>query len=1673
MDETSRENLLDQLAEEFAARYRRGERPSLRDYTDRYPDLAGEIRELFQTLVKVEQIDEIRREAEDRQVESPALSQVGDYRIIREIGRGGMGTVYEAEQVSLGRHVALKVLPRHSSRDGTSLERFRREARTSARLHHTNIVPVFEVGEDGDVRYYAMQFIRGQSLDAVIDGLRKLRGADSTSADRPPGGGGARQPAAGGSIRAGVEVGADVARSLMTGRFDPRPGRLASRAQEADRATSPELSPAPRPPAEGSVVLPGGTQLSNVESRRRAFHRAVADIGRQVASALAYAHARGIVHRDIKPSNLLLDTEGVVWVSDFGLAKAKDDGNLTRTGDVLGTLRYMAPERFRGNGDARCDIYSLGLTLYELLLLRAAFEAEDRIALAQQIQHEEPSRPRVLEPRIPRDLETIILKAVEKNPAHRYATAEEMGEDLRRFLDDETILARRIGTTERSYRWVRRNPVIATLGSLLIVTLLGTTIAATAVARRMSRLAAENERSARQMALLAEQRRLAAAGEHEARLSAQSALERAERDREQAEQNLYITRIGQADSALRLLSPATARGLLDACRPGPGGKDRRGWEWAFLDYWCNPQLRLISLFDPGRSVEHSTHVLAQSPDGELLAVGTVDPSPFLEGEGFEVPVFLVGRTDGEVRKELRGHRGLIDGVAFHPDGRRLATMGYEGSVQVWETDSGRSLVTFRIEKRGRGWWSRHHGLAWSPDGRLLVTTTPGAPAQVWDAETGRETGRLPIDVTSLAFSPDGTRLATGGVWGLEVRTWSGDTARVGEPVFRRSGAVYGLAWSPDGRRLAATQISDPTDVGRSAVALLDASNGEPVFRVTRAGALHAVAFSPTGERLAVGGDGGAIWVLDASHGRERATILTDEARITDMVFRGDSRRLYVAGWSTGGVRVYDPDRDARGWGLTSWIEQLCALSFNPHGSRLLGIEWTQGVMTTVTGPTGAFVAERAIPVTRVPYWPRNDFCFSPDARRLAAPTRNLNSLGVWDTLLGREVAGFGSPELRATAVEFHPDNRIVAFPTYSIPDKNPGVTLWDSVSGKVVRKIEIHTKGIINAMAFSDDGHRFAACVFSVEDGQYVGRVTVWDLANNAELGTKEFPGPQARIRFRPDGAALAVAVLQANVDVLWDIETGATIETPCPRSPYGLAFTRDAKRLAVVGYEGNVQLQDARTGAPVLLLRGFGPPIGNAGFTPLVAVSPDGARVAAFNSAGGTMNLWDAGPRYALLRMPEAGDVSGWLRRARALVDRGEFSDASVSLEHALSIGRDDPTPWIEHALASWQQGEEQAAKDALGRALGALRDDGLRLFELGKLLDESGRTSEAATVLNQARALTQRRLAAAPDDQEAAAILTDLLPHADPSEGWRLLRPGSMTAESGATLALLPDGSIRVGGPPARGEVYTVEAEAGPDPITALRVEALGDQDLPLRGPGRNENGNFYLGAIRLYLVAGQGGSSLEPIRLKRALTAQDSAAQNNSSAIAALDADPATGWSILPWTGRTHRADFVAEALSRARHATRLRVVLSFPEVTPNHGLGRFRLWTTGRVVPLYETALEVIRGAAQGHGLTRLGAAYLSLGEWQRAASVLARAAERPDAPALDGFLLSLALHHQGRASEARAACERALAHYRAGATDGGAAREIALEALTTIRGVRPEKAELTLLDAAFPEAPFGG
>jgi serine/threonine protein kinase len=409
---------VEKLADQFMANYRAGHCPSVDEYVAQFPELAGELRDLLMALVLLEQSgslpDRLNSRANGNRSGSTPPRSIGDFLIVREIGRGGMGVVYEALQQSLGRQVALKVLSLPGLFSESHLERFRREARAAARLQHGHIVPVYDYATHEGTYYYAMQYVSGQSLDHVISRLRHARSTDKHDAKQP------------------------------TDPQTPQPETCATSLSDTEFSTS---------------------------VGRREFYRSVARIGLQAAEALAYAHSEGILHRDIKPSNLLLDAKGNIWITDFGLAKLEGADELTQSGDFVGTLRYTAPERLEGCSDRRSDLYSVGVTLYELLTLQSFLPHKSRAELLRRIVEDAPPAPRRIDSAIPPDLETIVLKAIAKEPAARYQRAEQLAEDLRRWLADRPILARRSTALERFGRWCRRNPLVASLATAVVLLL--------------------------------------------------------------------------------------------------------------------------------------------------------------------------------------------------------------------------------------------------------------------------------------------------------------------------------------------------------------------------------------------------------------------------------------------------------------------------------------------------------------------------------------------------------------------------------------------------------------------------------------------------------------------------------------------------------------------------------------------------------------------------------------------------------------------------------------------------------------------------------------------------------------------------------------------------------------------------------------------------------------------------------------------------------------------------------------------------------------------------------------------------------------------------------------------------------------------------------------------------
>ncbi len=444
MDDLSAESLLGEIAEEYTQQLERGEQPDVEQYASRHPDLAGVIREVLPVLelmrpavaARAAVASEIGETGEER------LQSLGDYQIVREVGRGGMGVVYEAQQQSLRRRVALKVLPFAAVLDPRQLERFKNEAHAAANLHHTNIVPVFSLGCERGVYYYAMQFIEGHPLSTVIQELARLSGrGDPGRGDAPT----AASP---------------VAESIASGHW------------AAPVETWTGSSNIALPADAGSIASGLAPGSAGTHAGDRSFFRAVAHIGIQAAEALQYAHEHGVIHRDVKPSNLLLDVKGHVWVADFGLALMQAHPGLTVPGDLLGTLRYMSPEQALANRvtiDHRTDIYSLGATLYELIALQPAYRGHDRQELLRQIAFEDPRPLRRIDAAIPRELETIIGKAMAKRPDDRYTTSQGIADDLRRYLEDKPILARPPSLLDRAGKWSRRHRAVVISSAVSLV----------------------------------------------------------------------------------------------------------------------------------------------------------------------------------------------------------------------------------------------------------------------------------------------------------------------------------------------------------------------------------------------------------------------------------------------------------------------------------------------------------------------------------------------------------------------------------------------------------------------------------------------------------------------------------------------------------------------------------------------------------------------------------------------------------------------------------------------------------------------------------------------------------------------------------------------------------------------------------------------------------------------------------------------------------------------------------------------------------------------------------------------------------------------------------------------------------------------------------------------------
>jgi serine/threonine protein kinase/WD40 repeat protein len=819
--------------EEYLNALESGGSPDRRQFLAGYPpDVAAALAECLDSL---EMVQTAGVELHPPSPDDPPRT-LGDFRILREVGRGGMGVVYEAEQISLRRRVALKVLSVAGGLDARQLQRFRTEAQAAAGLHHTNIAPVYAVGQQRGVHYYAMQFIDGPSLAEVIGALRgQVRIVPGSRQRRPP--------------SARTDGPADlttVYRSLNE--LEP--------ALVVGTTGTNALHSTERPTADGDMW-------------RRATKLAI-----EAAEALDYAHQQGIVHRDIKPANLLLDSAGHLWVVDFGLARLQNGTSVTVTGDLVGTLRYMSPEQAQAKRlvvDHRTDIYSLGATLYELLTLTPAFPGDDRQDVLRRITHDDPVPPRRLDATIPIDLETIVLKAMAKEPTERYGTAQEFADDLRRVLADQPITARRPSLAQRTRRFVRRHrSLCGSLGASAVLMVAGSAVVFAAVAQNQVVIAAKeaSEKKAAQASLYRAVMRNARA----ARLARQPgyraevwsnlreamALDVPERDPQAIAAEVLASLsdpIGldpvKDPGAARLSRPALPAdfraGLI-----GRAAASDRGARVAVVEPAAPGHISVYERWDepgapsPYRSAFGLTQPLGAVKDLEVARDGT------RVAAGYERGLAIWSLPLGETNLAIPC--GEVRSVAIHASGCLVASAGRD--IDVWSTLSGRHIASFRAPDPAAR-------VEFSADGQLLLAIVNNRAVVGWPVSDTPERrwlyGHPGAGVPAIAYSADGRLLASVSK-DRTVKIWDPATGRLEHTCPGHSKAIEAVAFSPDGRVLASGDAGGSVHLWEPATGrllkFLNAKDREPP------GAVRRLRFDAAGRVLVAGGERGlAVWLI--------------------------------------------------------------------------------------------------------------------------------------------------------------------------------------------------------------------------------------------------------------------------------------------------------------------------------------------------------------------------------------------------------------------------------------------------------------------------------------------------------------------------------------------------------------------------------------------------------------------------------------------------------------------------------------------------------------------------------------------------------------------------------------------------------------------------------------------
>ena len=1249
-DSSEGDERVGEAIETYLALAERGQAPEIESFADGYGALKHDVLaaleglELVHGLLGVGSASSGRGDGVDRRIESGR--RIAGYRVVRELGRGGMGTVYEAMHMGLDRPVALKVLGAHAAPNSQARRRFLNEARTAAGLHHTHIVPVFDVGQVGGLCYYAMQRIEGSGLDRVVRHLRRSRpqgvgqsGPAQAPLESPSGGDsgggllGSRFSRLWGRISSwpwrsgssgdhrsrggprGAEDGWGDAATGHSGEFGESTGSWAPAglALERDRAalaatgTGVSLAEPPTRPLHDPRRTPEPPPYNPPQGS--AYYRWTAASGLQAADALAHAHQQGVIHRDVKPSNLLIDARGTVWVTDFGLARRLADPGMTQHDSMLGTPRYMSPEQTRsGMVDGRTDIYSLGATLYELATLRPPFDGGTAAELLDQINQAEPIPPRTINPRIPRDLETIILKALAKRPADRYETAAAVAEDLRRFLDHEPVKARRISLAGRLWRVARRHPGIT-----------GVSTAAAAAILAIAGYAYVRVVAERDQALLAEKAK-------------EAALKKAEEANVQTKTAL----VGQFKSQAALLRASNL----------PDRRDR-GLELIRQAVELAPEKSLVADL--------------RDEAVEFLALRAVDARPAVAS-------------------------GRVSGLALGPTGNRMAALSAEGdSIDLWDLAHNRKVASHSLRADAAGEWVG----AGEPS---AGTSGPRRPPQAESASTNPrpwgfiyprlvQSGRYLIAVLDdgrgfrLIDSLSGTSLQTvldpdRQVRGLYADAVGGRLVTI-DSVFELDEAfldavMEGSAGADFGGAHTRLLISF-WDLER-----LDAPIAKvPLPRGGRGGPL--VAISPDGKTVALVQrqvNNSTVRLFSAADGqplpapRERVDCKIEPFAIA----LGPNSLLAVAGRSEEAasgngnvVRLWDLDTMTPLGSLPPNQSLTGQMRFSPQGTLLALVGW--GPIEIWDPAAHSLVA--ALKTSN----PSSTIAFSQDGRTLAAGGSQGEISEVWtifDSAARAQVSGFDS---RPTSLAFRGDGVLVG--------GGWNGDIWSWMSGRCLSLVSSRVKTTPAPQPASGRPQRggmmrsFADAVSVALDpqGRLVAldwqRLRIWskNLDSNPEgvvliplssPGGRPAPGINPlMMSFSSDGRR--IALLRGGGVYLWRAETAGQVEPLA--SPAGESRPADKR-------EPRPQNSSTRGGPPP-----GGPPPSRRGGPPeppgsrfqAIQLAPRGDRIYLIDDRG-ALRVWELEEDSAKTRIREIGADSSIPDTLSALAIRPDGSILAIA---------------------------------------------------------------------------------------------------------------------------------------------------------------------------------------------------------------------------------------------------------------------------------------------------------------------------------------------------------------------------------------------------------------------------